>query len=384
MDFDLTEEQAMLKESITRWSSNHYASLEALQAARSEPQGFSEACWAELAELGILGLPFSEADGGFGGGAVETLVVVEALGRRLAPDPYLASVILGGAAVRIAGDDAQRAAVLPGVADGSIRLAFAHSEIQARYDLNDVATSAEFSDGAYLLNGSKSVVLNADAAGFMIVSARTSGARRDEDGITLFLVPSDMEGVSVRSYATQDGGRAGDVTFTNLRLPASAVLGAVGGAFLVIEKVVDGAIAALCAEAVGLMDALTEITMDYLKTRKQFGVPIGSFQALQHKAVDMLVATEQARSMALYAAMMAESEDAQERRVALSAAKVQINRSARFVGQTAVQLHGGIGMTMEYIGAHYFRRLSMIELMFGDTSYHLRKVTVEGGLINGA
>lgn len=384
MDFDLTEEQNMLKDTISRWSAKNYVTLEALQAVRAEPLGFSEDRWAELAELGILGLPFSEADGGFGGGAVETLVVVEALGRALAPEPYLAGVVLGGGAVRLAGNEAQRAALVPGVADGSVRLAFAHSEIQARYDLHDVATTAELVDGAYRLNGSKTVVLNADAAKFLVVSARTAGSQRDPEGITLFIVPSDAEGISIRSYPTQDGGRGGDITLTDLHVPADAVLGTVGAALPVIERVVDGAIAALCAEAVGLMDALTDITVEYLKTRKQFGVPISSFQALQHKAVDMLVAVEQARSMALYASMMAESEDPDERRTALSAAKVQINRSARFVGQTAVQLHGGIGMTMEYIGAHYFRRLSMIELMFGDTSYHLRRVTMEGGLIKDA
>lgn len=384
MDFDLTEEQNMLKDTISRWSAKNYGTLEALQAVRAEPLGFSEDRWAELAELGILGLPFSEADGGFGGGAVETLVVVEALGRAFAPEPYLAGVVLGGGAVRLAGNKAQRAALVPGVADGSVRLAFAHSEIQARYDLHDVATTAELVDGAYRLNGSKTVVLNADAAKFLVLSARTAGSQRDPEGITLFIVPSDAEGISIRSYPTQDGGRAGDITLTDLHVSADAVLGTVGGALPVIERVVDGAIAALCAEAVGLMDALTDITVEYLKTRKQFGVPISSFQALQHKAVDMLVAVEQARSMALYASMMAESEDPDERRTALSAAKVQINRSARFVGQTAVQLHGGIGMTMEYIGAHYFRRLSMIELMFGDTSYHLRRVTMEGGLIKDA
>lgn len=384
MDFDLTEEQNMLKDTISRWSAKNYGTLEALQAGRSEPLGFSEDRWAELAELGILGLPFSEADGGFGGGAVETLLVVEALGRALAPEPYLAGVVLGGGAVRLAGNEAQRAALVPGLADGSVRLAFAHSEIQARYDLHDVATTAELVDGAYRLNGSKTVVLNADAAKFLVLSARTAGGQRDPEGITLFIIPSDAEGISIRSYPTQDGGRAGDITLTDLRVPGDAVLGTVGAALPVIERVVDGAIAALCAEAVGLMDALTDITVEYLKTRKQFGVPISSFQALQHKAVDMLVAVEQAQSMALYASMMAESDDPDERRAALSAAKVQINRSARFVGQTAVQLHGGIGMTMEYIGAHYFRRLSMIELMFGDTSYHLRRVTMEGGLIKDA
>lgn len=384
MDFDLSDEQTLLKETAERWASDVYGTLEQLSAARAAPLGFPEARWTELAELGLLGLPFSEADGGFAGGPVEMLVVMEALGRVMAPEPYLASIILGGGALRLAGSAAQKAAVLPGLIDGSARLAFAHAEAQARYDLNDVATTARPADGGFRLDGRKSVVLNADAAKTLVVSARTSGGRRDEGGITLFLVPADGAGVAVEAYPTQDGGRAAEVTLTNVFVPSEAVLGEAGAGLPVVERVVEGAIAAVCAEAVGLMDALHALTVDFLKTRKQFGVAIGSFQVLQHKAVDMFVALEQARSMALYAAMMVEAEDPAERRAALSAAKVQINRSARFVGQTAVQLHGGIGMTMEYIGAHYFRRLAMIELMFGDTAFHQRRVVAEGGLISAA
>ncbi|MFG1289827.1 MULTISPECIES: acyl-CoA dehydrogenase family protein [Xanthobacter] len=381
MDFDLTDEQSLLKDTVRRWVADTYPGIEQLAAARTEPLGFPKARWAELAELGLLGLPFAEEDGGFGGGSVETLVVMEALGRALAPEPYFASVILGGGAVRIAGNAAQRAALLPGLMDGSAGLAFAHSEVQARYDLNDVATTARAVDGDFRLDGRKSVVLNADAAATLVVSARTSGDRRDADAMTLFLVPVNAPGVSLLAYPTQDGGRAADVILSDVFIPADAVLGPVGEGLAIVERVVEGAIAALCAEAVGLMEALHELTVEYLKTRKQFGVAIGSFQALQHQAVDMFVALEQARSMALYAAMMVEAEDAAERAVALSAAKVQINRAARFVGQTAVQLHGGIGMTMEYIGAHHFRRLAMIELMLGDTAYHQRRVTLAGGLV---
>ncbi|MFG1418252.1 acyl-CoA dehydrogenase family protein [Xanthobacter sp. V0B-10] len=384
MDFDLTDEQSLLKDTAQRWASDTYSTIEQLAAARAEPLGFPEAKWAELAELGLLGLPFAEADGGFGGGPVETQVVMEALGRALAPEPYLASVILGGGAVRLAGSEAQRAALLPGVIEGSARLAFAHSEVQARYDLNDVGTTARAVEGGFRLDGRKSVVLNADAAKTLVVSARSSGDRRDGAGITLFLVPADAPGLTLTAYATQDGGRAADVLLADVLVPADAVLGTVGEGLPVVERVVEGAIAALCAEAVGLMEALHALTVEYLKTRKQFGVAIGSFQALQHKAVDMFVALEQARSMALYAAMMVEAEDAGERRVALSAAKAQVNRSARLVGQTAVQLHGGIGMTMEYIGAHHFRRLAMIELMFGDTPFHQRRVAAEGGLVAAA
>lgn len=382
MDFDLTSEQSLLKDTAIRWAADTYGSLDAVQAARAEPLGFSEATWAELAGLGLAGLPFSEGDGGFGGGPLETQLVMEALGRALAPEPYLASVVLGGGALRLAANDAQRVELLPAIIDGSLRLAFAHAEEQARYDLHDVATTARATGDGYVLDGRKSVVLNADAAGLLVVSARTSGARRDADGITLFLVPADKPGVEIVAYPTHDGGRAGDVLLSAVPVPETAVLGRVGEALAVIEQVQEGAIAAIAAEAVGLMEALHGLTLDYLKTRKQFGVPIGSFQVLQHKAVDMLVALEQARSMALYAAMMVDAADTEERRAALSAVKVQINRSARFVGQTAVQLHGGIGMTMEYLGAHHFRRLAAIELMFGDTPFHLRRVTAAGGLVS--
>lgn len=384
MNFDLSDEQAMLQDTVRRWAASTYAGLEHLEAARRAPLGFSEAHWTELAELGLLGLPFAEEDGGFGGGPVETLVVAEALGRALAPEPYFASVILGGGALRLAGTAAQKEKFLPGLIEGSTRLAFAHGEAQARYDLNDVATTARAADGGFRLDGRKSVVLNGDAAATLVVSARTSGTRRDEAGITLFLVPADAPGVTVSGYPTHDGGRAADVTLADVLVPADAVLGTVGEALPTIERVVEGGIAALCAEAVGLMEALHELTVDFLKTRKQFGVAIGSFQVLQHKAVDMLVALEQARSMALYAAMMVEAEDADERRVALSAAKAQVNKSARFVGQTAVQLHGGIGMTMEYLGAHHFRRLAAIELTLGDTTYHTRRVASDKGLVNVA
>ncbi|HEV7438259.1 MAG TPA: acyl-CoA dehydrogenase [Methylobacterium sp.] len=278
---------------------------------------------------------------------------------------------------------AQRARLIPQLADGSLRLAFAHGERQARYDLEDVATAARPEAGGYVLDGQKSVVLNADAAGLLVVSARTAGGRRERAGISLFLVPTDAPGLTLRPYPTQDGGRAADVTLRGVRVPSEALLGPADGALPIIEQVIDGAIAAVSAEAVGLMEALQDFTVAYLKTRKQFGTAIGGFQALQHRAVDMLVALEQARSMELYATMMVQAEAA-ERGPALSGAKVQINRSARFVGQQAVQLHGGIGMTQEYLGAHHFRRLTMIEILFGDTAHHLRRVTQAGGLLGAA
>lgn len=384
MDFDLTDEQRLLKDSVDRWASATYGSLEKIEASRRQTLGFQEANWAQLAELGLLGLPFPEEDGGFGGGPVETMIAMEALGRALAPEPYLASVVLAGAAIRLAGNDAQRAEIVPPLAEGSLRLAFAHAEPQARYDLEDVATTARREAGGYVIDGRKSVVLNADAAGILVVGARTAGGRRERDGISLFLVPAEARGVTLTAYPTQDGGRAADIVLSGVSVGSEALLGPADAALPILERVVDGAIAAVAAEAVGAMEALQALTLDYLKTRKQFGSPIGTFQALQHKAVDMLVALEQARSMELYATMMAQSDDAAERGPACSAAKVRINRSARLVGQEAVQLHGGIGMTMEYLGAHYFRRLTMIELLFGDTTHHLRRVAGAGGLLGAA
>ncbi|MGU3537278.1 acyl-CoA dehydrogenase family protein [Methylobacterium sp. A54F] len=384
MDFDLSEEQSLLKDSVSRWAADRYGALERVEAARRQPLGFDPDAWAQLAELGLLGLPFAEEDGGFGGGAVETMVAAEALGRHLAPEPYLGAIVLGGGALRLAGSAAQRAELVPAIAEGRHRLAFAHGERQARYDRADVAATARREGGGYRLDGEKCVVLNADAAQTLVVSARTGGSRREREGISLFLVPADAPGVSVRAYPTHDGGRAADVVLANIAVPADAVLGPADAALPVIERVLDAGIAALASEAVGLMDALHGLTLDYLKTRRQFGTAIGAFQVLQHRAVDMLMALEQARSMALYATMMAESADPAERGPAVSAAKVQINRSARYVGQEAVQLHGGIGMTLEYLGAHQFRRLTAIEHMLGDTPYHLRRVSAAGGLPDAA
>jgi pimeloyl-CoA dehydrogenase small subunit len=384
MDFDLSNEQSLLKDSVDRWAAATYGALGQIEAGRRGPLGFSEAVWRQFADLGLLALTFSEADGGFGGGPIETMVVMEALGRGLAPEPYLASVVLGSAAIQLAANAAQRETLIPSLIDGSLRLAFAHGERQARYDLHDVATSAQRTADGYVLDGHKSVVLNADAAGVLIISARTAGERRDTRGISLFIVPADAPGVSVQSSPSHDGGRSAEVILNGVTVLPEALLGPENGALDVISTVVAGAIAAVFAEAVGIMEALNALTVNYLKTRKQFGAAIGSFQSLQHRAADMLVALEQARSMELYAAMMVETQDPAERDLALSAAKVQLNRSARFVAQQAVQLHGGIGMTMDYLGAHYFRRLTLIEAQFGDTAHHLRAVARTNGLIKAS
>ena len=379
MDFDLSEEQALLKQSVDRLVADHYT-FERRKSYAATPDGWSREMWRRYAELGLLGLPFAEAHGGFGGGPVETMIVMEAFGRALALEPYLASVILAGGLLRLGGSAAQQAAAVPKLAAGEVVLAFAHAERQARYDLADVATRARRDGAGWVLEGEKSLVLNGDSADRLIVSARVAGERDERRGLALFLVDARANGVSRRPYPTQDGMRAAEISLASAAVGAEDVLGEPGAALPLIERVVDQAIAALASEAVGAMTALTDMTVEYLKTRRQFGVPIGSFQALQHRAADMLIALEQARSMMLYATMMADATDAAERSRAISASKVQICRSARFVGQQATQLHGGIAMTREYQAGHYMKRLAMIELMFGDADHHLRALGRAGSL----
>ncbi len=382
MDFELSDEQRMLKDSIDRLIPPAYDDLAKRRTTQAKDPGYSEDLWSKYAELGLTALPFSEEDGGFGGGATDTMIVMDAIGRGLALEPYLATVVLAGNLIRLGGTAEQRSELIPAIADGSLRLAFAHVERQARFDIFDVAMHAKKTANGYTLEGDKSVVLSGDSAQKLIVSARTSSAsRRDRHGITLFLVDAHAPGVSRRGFPTQDGQRGAAISFAGVEVSEAAVIGKVDHGGDLIEHVTDIAIAAVCAEAVGAMAALHALTLDYLKTRKQFGVPIGTFQVLQHRSVDMFTALEQARSMAYYAAMMAESDDARARRRAISAAKVQINNSARFVGQAAVQSHGGIGVTMEYRAGHYFKRLTMIESAFGDTDYHLRLVDAAGGLL---
>jgi pimeloyl-CoA dehydrogenase small subunit len=381
MDFELSEEQRLLKESVERLLKDRYE-FETRKRYMAEGDGWSRELWKQYAELGLLGLPFDEKYGGFGGGPVETMIVTEAFGRALALEPFFATVVLGGGFVRFGGSETQKRALLPKIAEGGLLLAFAHTERQSRFDLFDVATSAKRDGSGYVLDGAKGVVLHGDAADQLIVSARISGDRRDKKGIALFLVDAKAPGVSRRGYPTVDGLRAAEITLANVRVPADAVIGEPGNAFPLIERVIDAAIAALCAEAVGAMGAMHELTVEYLKTRKQFGVPIGAFQVLQHRAVDMFVALEQARSMAYFATMMAEEPNAAERRRAIAAAKVQVGRSARFVGQQAIQLHGGIGMTMEYKVGHYFKRATMIDTLYGDADHHLTELARLGGLMS--
>jgi pimeloyl-CoA dehydrogenase small subunit len=379
MDFDLTDEQRLLKDSVDRLIADQYQ-FEQRKKYLAQPDGWSREAWQQFAELGLLGLPFAEQFGGFGGGPVETMIVMEAFGRGLVLEPYFATVILGGGLLRHAATQAQQQALIPEIAQGKLKLAFAHVERQSRYDLADVATTARRDGAAWVLDGAKSVVLHGDCADRLLVTARIAGDRRDRAGIGLFLVDASASGVTRRGYPTQDGLRAAELTLSGVRVSAGDILGDPGAALPVIEHVVDEAIAALCAEAVGTMQVMHETTLEYLKTRQQFGRPIGQFQVLQHRSVDMLVALEQARSMAMFAAVMAAEENATERRRAMAAAKVQIGRSGKHIGQEAIQLHGGIGMTMEYKVGHYFKRMTMIDMLFGDADTHLATLARLGGL----
>lgn len=380
MDFDLSDDQRLLGESIQRLLAEQY-DFEHRKNYLAQADGWSREQWRRYADMGLLTLPFAERNEGIGGGgAVETLIIMEAFGRSLVLEPFLATVVLGGSLLRLGASSEQLAILVPGVAAGRQLLAFGQAERQSRYDLADVATTARRSGDGWVLNGRKRHVLHGDCADKLIITARVAGDRRDPEGIGLFLVDAHAPNVSRRGYLLQDRLRAAEIGLHDVRVGDEGVIGEPGAALPLIEQVVDFAVMALCAEAVGVMDRAREIAVDHLKTRRQFGTAIGTFQALQHRAVDMLIHVEQARSMALYAAMMSEHPDSFERGRAASAAKVQIGRSGKFVCEQAIQLHGGIGMTEESQVGHYYRRLTMIDLLFGDSGHHLAVLARSGGL----
>ena len=372
MDFSLTEEQQMLKDSVERFVRENYA-FEDRRKLTATADGFSEDNWKQMAELGWLGVAIPEEYGGIGGGATETMVIMEGFGRGLVLEPYFATIVLGANLIIQAGTSVQKEFLLPQVTEGQLKLSFAYAERQARFDLNDVETQAKKVTDGYTINGAKGVVFGAAAADKLIVAARTSGDTRDPDGITLFLVDSNANGISRRDYTTNDALAASEITFHDVQVGADSILGIEGGGYMVIERVTEYAIAALCAEAVGCMDVLKDETNEYIKTRKQFGQPIGKFQVLQHRMVDILINCEEARSMAYVATAMMDSDDADERARSVAAAKVQIGKSGRFVGQNSIQMHGGMGMTDELKIGHYFKRLTMIDLTFGDQDHHTKR-----------
>jgi len=375
MNFEHTEERRMLADSLNRFIAEQYH-IEARNRTAASEQGFSTEFWQQFAELGVLGALLREEDGGFGGAGFDIAVVFEALGRGLVLEPVLGSAVLAAEAISFAGNDQQKAA-LGEIASGDVIAAFAHDEPNTHYELARVQTTARREGDAWVLDGVKAVVQAAEQANVFVVSARTAGDVDAEEGISLFLVPKDALGVSVRGTPTMDGGRVGDVTFAGVQLSEAALLGAEGAGYAALERAVGRGILALCAEAVGAMEAAKEATLDYLRTRKQFGVPIGSFQALQHRMADLLLEIEQARSTVINAAAALDADRITRER-ALSAAKMSIGRIGTLVAEECIQLHGGIGMTWELPMAHFAKRLVMIDHQLGDEDHHLERFIALG------
>lgn len=369
MDFSFSDEQLLLQDSLQKFVQNDYQ-FDNRQKSVASDGGFSRENWAQFAELGWLGMPFSEADGGYGGSAVDTMLMQEQFGRALLVEPFMATVILAGGAVKVAGNAAQKAKLLAGVIDGSLQGALAYAEPQGRFNLADLTTTAKKSGDGYELTGHKSVVLNGPAANFYVVSARTSGQQRDEGGISLFIVERDATGATRRDYPTVDALQASELMLENTK---AELLGEEGQGFALLSQVIDEATLAIGAEAVGCMEVLYKDTVEYCKTREQFGQPIGKFQVLQHAMVDMFMEYEQSKSLMFMAAMRLDEGYGPNAQKAVSAFKVQVGKSGRFVGQNAVQLHGGMGMTEELNIGHYFKRLTMIDTMFGNVDHHLKR-----------
>ena len=370
MDFSYTEEQRALQDTLQRFIARDYDFERRRALARSE-LGYSAEAWARFAELGVLALPFPEELGGLGGTGVDVMLVMEEFGRALLLEPFVSTVVLCGRLLQDLAPRATREALVTQVIGGTLRLAFAGYEAGGRFDLSHVACRALRAGDGWRLAGTKTVVPDAPSADAFLVAARTGGQPTERAGISLFLVPRETAGLTVTPYATQSGGRAGDLKLADVTLADAALLGVVDQALPAIERAVDAAIAALCAEALGIVSALNKATLEYLKSRKQFGVAIGNFQALQHRMADMYIAEEQIRSMAIMAAVNADLADAAQRRRAISAAKAYIGQAARFVGQQAVQLHGAMGVVDELIVGHYFKRLTMLDVTFGDADCHL-------------
>lgn len=372
MDFNFSEEQQLLADTVQRFVRDTY-SFEARREILNSKAGWSREAWQALAGLGLTALNVPEEHGGLGSGPVETMLVMNALGAGLVIEPFLAAAVLTPVLLTSLGDKAAAAELLPGIASGERIVIVAHQEPQTRGELNHVATRAEKTSTGYVLDGLKNVILGGGMANELLVSARISGRTSDTDGIGIFRVEPKAAGVTVKDYGTIDGQRAADIELKKVAVAASNLIGAEGKAFAAIEAAHDQAISALCAEAVGIMNAVNAATVEYTKSRKQFGQPIGRFQALQHRMADMFLHSEQAKSMSYLAAIKCVDPDVGERRRSLAAAKVIIGQAGRFVGQQAVQLHGGMGMTDELMISHHFKRLTAIDLTFGDTDFHTQQ-----------
>jgi len=371
MDFSYSEDQTLLRNSVNRYLADNYKFENWMKFTRGE-LGRDPVHWKQFAELGLLAAPLPEAHGGLDGGPVASLIIMQEFGRALVIEPYVPTVVIGGSLLANGASEALKGEWLPKIAGGETIMTFAFAETSGRYNLADLTTTAKKQNGNFVLNGQKSVVLGAPWADQLIVTARSFGGRRDTKGVSVFLVDKKSKGISTRDFPTVDGSRASEITFENVEVPAARLIGDLDNGLPLVERAVDEAIAAICADATGAMKMLVDTTVEYSKTRKQFGVPIGKFQVLQHRMVDMFIHCEQAVSITLMLTLKLGGNDA-ERAKAAAAAKVEIGKAGRFVCQSAIQIHGGMGMTDELNVGHYFKRLTMIDTLYGNADHHLKR-----------
>ena len=373
MNFELSEEQKMIQQSVERFVQENYDLPKRVEISSKDP-GYSKEYWGSMAELGWLGLPFEEKDGGFGGNQIDTLVIMEQFGKGLVLEPFIANVVLGGGAIQIGGSEELKKEMLPGLIEGSKQMTLAYAEQQSRFDLEDVATSARQEGDKFIINGQKSMVLNAESADHIVVVTRTSGGQVDEEGITLFLVDSNAKGIELQNFPTVDGLRASEITFDNVEVSSERMIGELDKGFDILRVVSNNAILAVCAEAVGAMEILYKDTVEYTQQREQFDHPLSDFQVLQHRMVDMFMEYEQCKSL-LFRATMETIQDPVLAQRTIHALKHLIGKSGIFVGENAVQLHGGMGVTEELRIGHFFKRLLVIDSQFGNADFHLDKFT---------
>ena len=373
MDFTFNEEQSLIQDQVDQFILKEY-DWETRQSLSHSDLGFGQENWQKFAELGWLGISVSEDSGGFGGSAIESMLIMEAFGKGLVVEPFLETMIMSGGILDDHGSAEQKSSLLEPAIAGDMQLALAYAEPQSRFNLSDVVTEAKADGDNFILNGYKSVVMNGPSANKIIVSARTSGSQLDENGITLFVIDSDTSGLNKTNYKTVDGRRASDLTIENLSVSQDDIIGELDAGFKILDSAIDKAILAISAEAVGAMEVLYKTTVEYTKTREQFGTAIGKFQVLQHRMVDMFMEYEQCKSL-LYMATMKHEEGAVDSKKAISGLKYQVGKAGKFIGQQAVQLHGGMGVTDELNVGHYFKRLTTVGTIFGNTDYHLKKYT---------
>ena len=373
MNFELSEEQKMIQQNVERFVQDNYDLPKRVELSSQDP-GYSKDYWNSMAELGWLGLPFNEEDGGFGGNQIDTLVIMEQFGKGLVLEPFLANVVLGGGAIQIGGSEELKNEMLSSLIEGSKQLTLAYAEQQSRFDLEDVATSARQEGDKYIINGQKSMVLNAESSDHIVVVTRTNGGQVDEEGITLFLVDSDSKGLERNNFPTVDGLRASEITFDNVEVSPERMIGDLNKGFIILRTITNNAILALCAEAVGAMEVLYKDTVEYTQQREQFDHPLSDFQVLQHRMVDMFMEYEQCKSL-LFRATMETIQDPDMAQRTVHALKHLIGKSGIFVGENAVQLHGGMGVTEELRVGHFFKRLLVIDSQFGNADFHLDKFT---------